>query len=193
MISYLNGVVGAKEHGGIVLDVNGVGYGVRVSDGDFVNINQNSNVKLYVYEHIREDAHDLYGFVTQAGKQLFEQLISVKNVGPKVALAVLGIGSESEVRMAIANGDVKLLQSAKGVGKRAAEQMVVELRDKVGLVASMDAESIVNRGSVNTSDEAVQALIALGYNEFDAQKTLDMIDKTLSTEERIKLALKGKF
>ncbi len=125
MIAYLDGVVAVKELDSIVLDVQGVGYGVVVSMNDYVNMVQDSNVKLFIYEHIREDAHDLYGFTRLASKQLFEQLLSVKNVGPKVAMAVLGIGSEDSVRSAIASGDVKLLQGAKGVGKRAAEQMVV--------------------------------------------------------------------
>jgi holliday junction DNA helicase RuvA len=106
-------------------------------------------------------------------------------------MAVLGIGNEDGVRIAIANGDVKLLQSAKGVGKRAAEQMVVELRDKVGLIASTNAEDIVRRGGVNLEDEAVQALVALGYDEVDAQRALEPIDKKLPTEQRITLALKG--
>jgi len=104
---------------------------------------------------------------------------------------VLDIGGEPVVRNAIASGDVKLLQSAKGVGKRAAEQIVVELRDKVGGVASADAEAIVTRGGVNAADEALQALMALGYSEYDAAAVLQKIDPALTTEERIKQALKG--
>ena len=191
MIATLNGMVAEKLAGVVVLDVAGVGYGLLVAVDDFSQLTVGSQAKLYVHEHIREDAYDLYGFMAVSTKQLFEQLLSVKNVGPKVALAVLGIGSESIVRAAIAAGDVKLLQSAKGVGKRAAEQMVVELRDKVGLVASTGAEDIVTRGSVNIADEAIQALISLGYSEVDAQLALQHIDKTLPTEERIKLALKA--
>ena len=121
----------------------------------------------------------------------FEQLLSVKNVGPKVALAVLDIGSGDYVRSAIASGEVKTLQTAKGVGKRAAEQIVVELRDKVGIVAGAGADDIVNRGSVRMSDEAVLALVALGYQEIDAQLALQNIDKDLPIEERVKQALKG--
>ncbi len=175
----------------IVLDVQGVGYGVVVSPNDHSRLSQGDPAKLYIYEHIREDAHDLYGFSKPASKKLFEQLISAKNVGPKVAMAVLGIGSEDSVRSAIASGDVKLLQSAKGVGKRAAEQMVVELRDKVGMVVGSEAEGIVTRGGVNLADEAVQALVALGYSEFDAQKALEKVDPDLTTEQRITRALKG--
>ncbi len=193
MIAYLNGVVAEKGVDFVVLEVGGVGYQARVSNGDFAQLALQAPGKLFIYEHIREDAHDLYGFVSTAGKQLFEQLLSVKNVGPKVALAVLGLGSEQLVRAAIAGGDVKTLQAAKGVGKRAAEQMVVELRDKLGLVVSSEAEGLVHRGSLDPNDEATQALVALGYSEFDAQKSLDAIDKNLPTEERITQALKGTF
>jgi Holliday junction DNA helicase RuvA len=115
----------------------------------------------------------------------------VKNVGPKVALAVLDIGTAPGVRGAIAAGDVKLLQSAKGVGKRAAEQIVVELRDKVGLASTDAAENIVGRPGVNTQDEALEALVSLGYSPQDAVLALKDIDKDLPTEERVKLALKG--
>jgi Holliday junction DNA helicase RuvA len=191
MIAILSGVVSEKLGELVVLDVAGVGYGLLVTIEDFGQLTTGKAAKLYVHEHIREDSHDLYGFTQLTTKQLFEQLLSVKNVGPKVALAVLGIGSDTIVRTAIAAGDVKLLQSAKGVGKRAAEQMVVELRDKVGLVTSQNAEDIVTRGGVNTDDEAVQALLALGYSETDAQLALQHVDKKLPSEERIKLALRG--
>lgn len=191
MITTLRGTVSEKLGDVIVVDVGGVGYGLLTTTEDQSTLNAGEEAKLYIHEHIREDAHDLYGFTSLDTKKLFEQLLSVKNVGPKVALAVLGIGSATAVRSAIAAGDVKLLQTAKGVGKRAAEQMVVELRDKVGLVAGADAEGLVTRGGVNTADEAVQALLALGYSDSDAQMALQNIDPTLPVEERITLALKG--
>ena len=193
MINYLAGEVVSKDLHAITLDVSGVGYGVAVSLNDYEQLTQGDSVKLFIHEHIREDAYDLYGFLTLASKQLYDQLLSVKNVGPKVALAVLSIGPENIVRQAIAGGDVKKLQSAKGVGKRAAEQMVVELRDKVGLASTADAEGIVSRGAIDITDDAVQGLVALGYNEFDAQQALKDVDKDLPTEERIKYALKGRF
>lgn len=190
MIAYLSGIVALKDVDAIVLDVRGVGYGVAMSAGEHARVVQGDEIKVYIYEHIREDAHDLYGFLSESSKRLFTQLLSVKNVGPKVALAVLGIGSESAVRTAIASGDIKMLQSAKGVGKRAAEQMIVELRDKVGLAASAEAEQLVTRGGVNLDDEAVQGLIALGYSDSDAQKALAGIDPSLPAETRIKQALR---
>jgi len=191
MIVTLNGVVSEKLHDNVVLDINGVGYGLQVTAEDFGRLHNGDQAKLYVYEHIREQGYDLFGFVRLDTKALFEQLLGVKNVGPKVALAVLDIGNAAGVRGAIAAGDVKLLQSAKGVGKRAAEQIVVELRDKVGVVASDTAEGIVTRPGINTQDEAVEALVSLGYSPQDAVMALQKIDPELPVEERIKLALKG--
>lgn len=190
MISYLKGVVTGNSSQ-VVIECNGVGYGVLVPNNDLNSLQLNQPAKLFIHEHIKEDAHDLYGFVAPETKQLFEQLLSVKNVGPKVALSVLDIGTNDEVRLAIANGDVKKLQSAKGVGKRAAEQMVVELRDKVGAPVGDSAESLISRGGVNQSDEALQALASLGYTETDAAIALANIDSKLPTEDRIKQALKG--
>ncbi len=191
MIATLSGIISEKFEDSVVLDVAGIGYGLLVTVEDYGRLATGEAAKVYVHEHIREDSHDLYGFISRDTQRLFEQLLSVKNVGPKVALAVLGIGSSATVRGALAAGDVKLLQTAKGVGKRAAEQMVVELRDKVGLVAGTEAEGIVTRGGVNTADEAVQGLMALGYSDADAQRALQDIDPSLPIEERIKLALKA--
>ena len=191
MIAMLTGVVVEKIGALIVLDVSGLGYGVIVTSSDYGILPTGELTKLYVHEHIKEDAHDLYGFKAIQAKELFEQLLSVKNVGPKVALAVLDIGSLDAVRGAIANGDVKLLQSAKGVGKRAAEQIVVELRDKVGAPVGEGADAVLGRSGVSIQDEATQALVSLGYSDMDAQMALQNIDPTLPTEERIKQALKG--
>lgn len=191
MIATLSGVVSEKLADMVVLDVHGVGYGLQVTAEDFGRLHSDKPAKVYVYEHIREQSYDLYGFIQPDTKHLFEQLLGVKNVGPKVALAVLDIGTAPAVRGAIAAGDVRLLQSAKGVGKRAAEQIVVELRDKVGLAATETAEGIVVRPGINTGDEAVEALISLGYSPQDATLALKAIDASLPVEERIRLALKG--
>jgi len=190
MIVTLEGVVAEKAGSMAVINIGGVGYGVKLPVNSLERLINGDTAKLYIYEHIKEDAHDLYGFLNPDDKALFELLLSVKNVGPKVGISVLDLGS-SEVRAAIAGGDVKRLQTAKGVGKRAAEQIVVELRDKVGLAASGAAEDIVTRGGIDTADEAVQALVSLGYTETDAVLALKNVDKTLPSEERIKLALKG--
>jgi Holliday junction DNA helicase RuvA len=191
MIATLEGIITEVSAGTVVIGVGGVGYGLYVCREDLGHLLKGKTAKVYVYEHIREAQYDLFGFSRTETKQLFEQLLSVKNVGPKVALAVLDIGSPDSVRMAIANGDVKLIQTAKGVGKRAAEQIVVELRDKVGIAAGEGAEDIVTRSGIGQDDEAVQALVALGYLEADALAALAKVDKKLPTEDRIKLALKG--
>jgi Holliday junction DNA helicase RuvA len=190
MIATLSGVVSEKLPEFVVLDCAGVGYGVAVTAEDFGRLAEDKPAKLYVYEHIREQAHDLFGFMQLDTKKLFEQLLGVKNVGPKVAMAVLDIGTAPAVRGAIAAGDVRLLQSAKGVGKRAAEQIVVELRDKVGLEAGEGAESIVGRPGINAQDEAIEALVSLGYSPQDAAAALKKVDSDLPVEERVKEALK---
>ncbi|MFZ1249792.1 MAG: Holliday junction branch migration protein RuvA [Candidatus Saccharimonadales bacterium] len=190
MIASLRGTVEKTIHG-IILEVGGVGYGLQVTSEDFGRMADGKEAKLYVHEHIREQGYELFGFTTTDTKQLFEQLLGVKNVGPKVAMAVLDLGSAASVRGAIASGDVKVLQSAKGVGKRAAEQIVVELRDKVGLAPGASAEDVVYRPGVNVQDEAVEALVSLGYSPQDAAAALQKIDASLPTEERVKLALKG--
>ncbi len=191
MIATLNGRVGEKLEELVVLDVAGVGYGLLVCAQDYGKLVVGKDAKLYIYEHVREQSYDLFGFTNLATKKLFEQLLGVKNVGPKVALAILDIGNGDEVRAAIANGDVKRLQTAKGVGKRAAEQVVVELRDKVGQVVGGNAEDIVGRSGISQNDEAAQALVALGYSEADALTALVKVDKDLPVEDRIKQALRG--
>ncbi|HMS31439.1 MAG TPA: Holliday junction branch migration protein RuvA [Candidatus Saccharibacteria bacterium] len=190
MIATLRGKITQKNNG-IIIECGGVGYGVFVTLADFSALPINSDALLFIHEHIKEDAHNLFGFTKEDTKKLFEQLLGVKNVGPKVALAVLDTGTTEAVRLAIAAGDVKFLQSAKGVGKRAAEQIVVELRDKVGTPVGEGAENLVHRSGVNQNDEALQALVSLGYTEGDAQHALQGIDAELSVEERIKQALLG--
>lgn len=192
MIAYLEGVIREKNVENVVIDVNGVGYGVKITIDDAVNLKNNQKVKLHIYEHIREDSHDLYGFVDVTSRQLFELLLTVKNVGPKVALAVMSVEREEVLRSAIANGNVELIKSAKGVGKRAAEQIIVELRDKVGLQTGENAENIITRGSTDSSDEAIQALISLGFSGLEASRALSNIDKTLPVEEKVKQALRTK-
>jgi Holliday junction DNA helicase RuvA len=192
MIATLNGVVSEKLGDMVVLDVQGVGYGLLVPAEDFGRLASGEQSKLYVYEHIREQAHDLYGFVSRDTKQLFEQLLDVNGVGPKMALNVLSTGSSTAVREAIAGGDVKFIQQANGVGKRVAERLVVELKDKVGL-SGVDLQStgLLQSESLLTQDEAVEALVALGYAPADAAKALQGIDDDLPTQERIRLALKN--
>ena len=188
MIATLEGIITEVLGDSIVLDVNGVGYGISIMHEDYSELQNGGKVKLYIYEHIREVSHDLYGFCKADTKQLFEQLLNVNGVGPRMAVAILNLGNAGSVRSAIAGGDTKFIQAASGVGKRVAERVVVDLKDKVGLVAS-DTEHLFTSESIK--DEAVQGLIALGYSLQDAQTALSKVDKKLSTEDRIKKALKG--
>jgi Holliday junction DNA helicase RuvA len=192
MIATLNGVVSEKLADLVVLDVNGVGYGLLVPAEDYGRLAVGEQAKLYVYEHIREQGHDLFGFLTRDTKALFEQLLDVNGVGPKMALNMLSIGSAAAVRQAIASGDVKFIQQANGVGKRVAERVVVELKDKVGLVGvDLESTGLLQSEAAMSGDEAVEALVALGYTAADASVALKDIDVELPTGERIKLALKG--
>lgn len=190
MIATLSGTVAEKLSELLIVDVKGVGYGVLVPAEDYSRLLQGDPVKLYIYEHIRENAHDLFGFTNMQTKALFEQLLGVNGVGPKMALNILSIGSASQVTGAIAGGDVKFLQSAQGVGKRVAERVVVDLKDKVGLPSDA-ADMLISRPGANMQDEAVQALMALGYSADDAALALGSVSKDLSIEERVKQALKG--
>lgn len=190
MIATLRGTISYIGTDRVVLECHGVGYGVRITGNDLGVMQKGREVLLHVYEHIKEDAHELYGFLSLDTKELLVQLLTVKNVGPKGAMALLDIDTVPAVRQAIADGDVKKLQTAKGVGKRAAEQVVVELRDKVGLVASDQAEGLVGRRGVNKSDDALLGLLALGFDEADALDALADVDASLPSEDRIKQALK---
>lgn len=191
MISTLTGKVTDKFSDKIVIDVGGVGYGIFVTSQDFGSTLNDKITKYFIYENIRENSYDLYGFSNIDAKNLFEQLISVKNIGPKVAMSVLDTADVNTVKSNIASGDVKFLQTAKGVGRRAAEQIIVELRDKVGAIVTEGAEGVVTRSGVNMSDEAVEALVALGYSPQDAILALKKVDSSLPAEERIRRALKG--
>jgi Holliday junction DNA helicase RuvA len=193
MIATLEGRVSETLMDSVVLDVHGVGYGVYVTAEDHGRLVTGDPAKLFIHEHIREQSHDLFGFVGRDTKALFEQLLSVNGIGPKMALNMLSIGTALEVRQAIAGGDVKFIQRANGVGKRVAERVVVELKDKVGL-AGVDLQStgLLQSESSLLRDEATEALVALGYTAQDAARALEKVDPQLPTEDRIRLALRGK-
>lgn len=190
MIATLSGKVSEKLGDLIVVECGGVGYGVHVTFEDFGALNAGDDAKLYTYDHIRENTHDLFGFRKLETKLLFEQLLSVNGVGPKMALSILSLASAGQVRSAIAAGNTKFIAQASGVGKRVAERVVVDLKDKVGLAASDDATEFLST-SANPNDEALQGLVALGYSVADAAEALKKIDTKLPPEDRIKAALKG--
>lgn len=191
MIRTLNGTVAEKLAELVIIDVQGVGYGLYVTTEDYGQLKNGQTVKLYIYEHIRENAHDLFGFIAQKTNVLFELLLGVNGVGPKMALSLLSIGTSDEVRAAIAAGDVKFIQAANGVGRRVAERVVVDLKDKVGLLSTASADALFTGSSVAGQDEAVQALVSLGYTVPDAIRALSEVESGLSTEDRVKEVLKG--
>ncbi len=190
MIAVLSGKISEKIGDLVVINCGNVGYGVLVSFEDFGALNTGDETKLYIYEHIRETEHSLFGFKNLLTKQLFEQLLSVNGVGPKMALAIMSIANSSQVRQAIASGDTKFITQATGVGKRVAERVVVDLKDKVGLASDENATDFLT-ASADPNDEALQALVALGYSVQDAAVALKGVDEKLPAAERIKAALKS--
>jgi Holliday junction DNA helicase RuvA len=191
MIATLSGIISEKLDELVVVETGGVGYGVLVPAEDFAQLITGEQAKLYIYEYIREQSHDLFGFLRRDTQVLFEQLLDVNGVGPKMALNMLSIGSLTEVRSAIAAGDIKFIQQAAGVGKKVAERVVVELKDKVGLIGvDLGSAGLLQGEQAARADEAVEALMALGFSVADASKALADIDPQLATKERVKLALK---
>ena len=191
MIAHVIGTVAEKFNGSLIVDVNGVGYEVAVALGEFESALLDENIKLYTYHHIREQSLELFGFSSLAAKKLFELLITVQGVGPKAALAILSLVDGESVRNAIANSDSAFIQKATGVGKKTAERVVVDLSDKVGLPTHYGRKDAPVQAELDTSDEALEALMALGYTLADATKALEGVDVNLPTARRVTEALKG--
>lgn len=191
MIAHVSGTVAEKFNTSLIVDVHGVGYEVAVAAGDYDRALLDEQLKLYTYHHIREQAQELFGFSSLAAKKLFELLITVQGVGPKAALAILSLGESEDVRNAIASSDAAYIMKASGVGKRTAERVVVDLSDKVGLAIRTN---VTNRGESNQlhhTDEALEALMALGYSLADATRALEGVAMDISTSERVTRALKN--
>jgi Holliday junction DNA helicase RuvA len=187
MIAHVSGEVVEKFDNTLIINVGGLGYEVLVSGGDYESALLHDQVKLYTHDHLRENAHDLFGFTSLAAKKLFLLLTSVSGVGPRMGLSILSLGSAEQVRSAIAGGDIAYVQQAAGVGKRIAERVTNELRDKVGLpsiqVAGTSAQAVAG-------DDALDALVALGYTLHHATTALSKVDAELDIQTRIKQALK---
>lgn len=190
MIAHVSGKIVEKFNNSIIVDVAGVGYEVQVAAGDFGGALLETQAKFYTYHHVREQSEELYGFSSLAAKKIFELLITVQGVGPKAALAILSLGTAEEVRNVIANNDSLFITKANGVGKKSAERVVLDLADKVGLPLHYKNSGAGVQTELNTNDEALEALMALGYNLNDATKALDGIDPRLSTSKRVTEALK---
>ncbi len=191
MIAHVFGKAVEKVGSSIIVDVHGVGYEVNVPAGDFEATELESDVKFYTYHHIREQSQELFGFSSLVAKKLFEMLITVQGVGPKAALAILSLGNSEKIRNAIASSDTAFIATASGVGKRTAERVVVDLSDKVGHGIATDINIIGLSDIIPGGDEALEALMALGFNLNDATKALEGISTELSTSERVTQALRG--
>lgn len=192
MIAHIRGVVEEKfGMNGLIVDVNGVGYEMLVPVPDFESVNLGEKKMFFTYHQVRENVEELYGFSSLKAKKIFEMLISVQGVGPKAGIAIMSLAEAEEVRNAIANGDVAFVSKASGVGKKSAERVIVDLRDKVGIPSRYGATEV--RGGVKEEvepDEALDALIALGFPLKEATAALEKVDMNLPVEERVRLALK---
>lgn len=189
MIAHVSGIVAEKFAHSVIIDVHDIGYEVQVPLIDFDAAVLGEKTKLYTYHHIREQAQELYGFSSLAAKKLFELLITVQGVGPKAALAILSLGDGESVRNAIANSDSGFISKATGVGRKTADRVVVDLSDKVGLAVSIAHSSGVS--ATPAGDEALEALMALGFTLNDAMGALESVPKNLPTAERVTQALRS--
>ena len=192
MIAHIKGILTEKFDNSVIIDVNGVGYEVALSAIDYDQLSLDDEVKLYTYHLVREQSEELFGFTSLAAKKLFELLISVQGVGPKAGMAILSLAPAEEVRNAIANADSAYISKASGVGKKSAERVIVDLRDKVGLPTYYGRKSEPQAAKPAENDEALDALMALGLNLADATKALEGVDPSLSVEERIRAALRNR-
>ncbi|MBQ1540243.1 Holliday junction branch migration protein RuvA [Candidatus Saccharibacteria bacterium] len=190
MIAHLKGKITEKFGNSLIIDVNGVGYEVTVPTPDFEAVHLDEERKFYTYHAVRENAEDLYGFSTLAAKKIFELLISVQGIGPKAAIAILSLAEAEEVRNAIANADAAFIAKASGVGKKSAERVIVDLRDKVGIPSHYGATEAKFK-KADEPDEALDALIALGFPLKEATAALEKVATDLPVEERVRLALKN--
>lgn len=190
MIAHISGKIAEKFNGSIIVDVSGVGYEVIVPQYEYDKAMLDNSIKLYTYHHIREQSQELFGFSSLAAKKIFELLITVQGIGPKAGIAIMSLGDYEQVRNAIANEDSKYIQKANGVGKKSAERVIVDLKDKVGLATSYNTEEEKVNGDIS-GDEALEALVALGFNLKDAILSLKDIPEDLPVSERVKIALKN--
>ena len=197
MFAYLSGKITYKTATHVYLDCNGVAYFVNITLNTFSQIENTENVKLYTHLVVREDAHTLFGFFSEEEKNMFLHLISVSGVGPNTARLVLSSMSTAEFQKAIIQEDVRLIQSIKGIGPKAAQRLILELKDKLkktSVQEGIDVAQIYGRRSVMT-DEALAALTMLGFQKVQAEKAVQKVMKdnsqVQSVEELIKLSLKN--
>ena len=195
MLYYVSGVVTVLEPGLAVVDCNGVGYGCRVTAYTAAQLKLDKAAKLYITESIREDAFDLYGFISREEQRCYELLTSVNGVGPKAAMAILAAGPQN-FTLAVMTGDEKLLTAAQGIGKKIAQRIILELKDKIG---GSSAELDFSAGPVAAAPAAQSGSLALaraalqelGYSPAEIQTALKGADPNASTEELVRHALRA--
>lgn len=195
MLYNLNGTLTVSDVNFVVVECGGVGFKCFTSLNTVKNLGKvGDKVNIFTYLAVREDAMDLYGFANQAELDAFKLLISVSGIGPKAAVAILSELSPDRLALCIASGDAKSITKAQGVGKKTAERVVLELKDKMANISSGDVSSVVSSvasvGENSNSAEAVEALVALGYSQSDAAVAVGAMDKSLSVDEMIRQGLK---
>ena len=195
MIYYVSGPVTVLEPGLAVIDCAGVGYGCRITAYTAGQLKLNQNARLYVTESIREDAFDLYGFISKEEQHCYELLTSVNGVGPKAAMAILSAGGPQNFTLAVMTGNEKMLTAAQGIGKKIAQRIILELKDKVGGgSAELDFTAGPAATPVQTGNAAAlahAALQELGYSAAEINAALKGVDASASTEEMVRHALRA--
>jgi len=194
MITYLRGKLVEKDPTYVVIDIQGIGYYVKISLNTFSVIKEMNEAKLHTHLHIREDAHTLFGFSEMAEKKRFLELISISGVGASTAMMVLSSLSPGELQQAIVNEQINVIKGVKGIGQKTAQRIVLELKDKM-IKEGWEEKSLESPKISNTlQNEALSALITLGISRIGAQKSIDAILKEfgqeIKLEELIKQALR---
>lgn len=200
MISYIKGELTEVFEDTIVLEANGIGYNIRVPASIFSCIPSiGEEIKVYTYLYVREDAMNLFGFLSRDDLKVFKLLLNVNGIGPKGALGILSTITPDDLRFAVLSDDVKLISSAPGIGAKTAQKLIIELKDKLkldevfeqALSKNQDKTSDTNRAMM-ARNEAIEALVALGYGNSEAMKAVKMIDniEEMDSEAILKAALK---
>lgn len=193
MYAYIDGKLAFKCPTYVVIDAGGVGYHINISLNTYGALQDKERCKLFTWLHVKEDGHTLYGFFEEGEKRLFLHLISVSGIGPNTGRMILSSITPAEIQTAIVKGDVPLIQRIKGIGPKSAQRMILELQDKL---KKEGPDSLISMPQHNTAkDEALSALVMLGFTRTIAEKSLNTVVKSvnenLSVEQLIKIALKS--
>lgn len=193
MYAYIDGKLVFKCPTYVVIDAGGVGYHINISLNTYGALNDSERCKLFTWLHVKEDAHTLYGFLDEGERRLFLHLISVSGIGPNTGRMILSSITPTEIQTAIVKGDVPLIQRIKGIGPKSAQRMILELQDKL---KKEGPDSLISMpDNVTAKDEALSALVMLGFNKSTADKALDAVirseGESLTVEQLIKIALKS--